>query len=187
VTMTAPAPVSTASQYREAVAQATEVVTGALTRASRGRAPDPQLAAALGRALARSARGSEHRKLLAAALRARKPGERTPEERAVWWLARRGETPTPGAVATRVAEDQRRQERAALVEQLAHDDGLRAAVEVARTVRRTGAGPTWRELARALGWPDWAAPLVIPRLESAGWLAAGTERGSLRPGKRSAS
>lgn len=147
-----------------------------------------QLAAAFGKALAITSPQSAHGKVLAGALRDKQSQDRTPAERAAWWLAIRGQTPTEAAVAKRLAEldSQRRRavEHKKAADLRANRDGLRAARYVAMALTCTGAGPTWRELSRAMGWPDASCAAVIRRLVDAGWLAAGEERRSLRPGAR---
>lgn len=83
-----------------------------------------------------------------------------------------------------------RAERASEVRQVAapiiERDGQRAAEYVARYVRETGAGPIWREVGDALGWPakPWGIRAYIVRgLAQAGWLAyTDDEHRSLRPG-----
>jgi hypothetical protein len=187
VTITAPAPASPAPPRRQQLERATQLATAALTRIARGRAPERKTAEAFGRALAGTHPRSSHGQLLTLALQARPWTDRTPGERACHWLARRGETPTAGAVASRLeqarGQKQLAEERQVLTGQLAERDSLRAAVYVAGIVRDTGTGPTWRELGRAMGWPGWAAPWVIGLLERAGWLTTGAAERTLRPGR----
>jgi hypothetical protein len=101
-------------------------------------------------------------------------------------LLRRGETPTPAAVAGLLTDWQahdaavhHQQQRVAHV--LAHD-GPRAAAAAADAWTRHGQGPTWRELARAMGWPERDLEAAIQALATAGWLTPGKAPRSLRPG-----
>jgi hypothetical protein len=188
MTMTAPAPAGhPAPPRRQQLERATQLATGALTRIGRGRVPERGTAEAFGRALAGTHPRSPHGQLLTAALQVRPWADRTLAERVCHWLARRGETPTARAVASRLeqagGQEQRAEERQVLTKQLAERDGLRAAVYVAGIVRDTGAGPTWRELGRAMGWPGWAVPWVVGQLERDGWLTTGPAERALRPGR----
>jgi hypothetical protein len=63
-------------------------------------------------------------------------------------------------------------------------DGEAAARYTAQVLAGTGAGPTWAELADALGWPaDPTLRRLITRdLIGCGWLACTREARSLRPG-----
>ena len=152
----------------------------------------PGVARAFGLALAATSPRSGHGQVLAAALRPARWSDRPAEERAVFQLARRGETPTEAAVAAWLESRRRRQERwdrdAAAAAEAAAADGPRAAAYVAAVVRDTGQGPTWTELARAMEWPrqPWGLRNAIIRvLARDGWLATGTEPRSMRPGTRS--
>jgi hypothetical protein len=165
-----------------------ERATALATRLLKGRWRGKQLAAvaaAIGRALTVTAPGSEHGQLLARALRPA-VAERPDDECSVFWLAKRGETPTAPAVAAALqglAERRVRTERHhALAAQFVAADGPRAAAYVADVVGSTGTGPTWGALTRAMGWPWSVANLVIKQLAQAGWLRTGEEPCSLRPG-----
>jgi hypothetical protein len=64
-------------------------------------------------------------------------------------------------------------------------DGPHAAQYVADVVSRTSTGPTWMELAVAMGWPvkPWGTLDWLGRgLAKAGWLTFTPETRSLRPG-----
>jgi hypothetical protein len=185
MTMTTARPRASRATIRQATALAASVING---RRLPPQVSAEQLAAAFGRALAVTAARSEHGQVLTAALQDRPLPRRSPAERAAWWLAARGQTPTAQAVAKRLAEAQAQQERAEerrqAAEQLARRDGPRAAQYAAGVIQSTGTGPTWRELGQAMGWPEWSWPAVIGRLERAGYLATGSEPRSLRPGDR---
>ncbi len=64
-------------------------------------------------------------------------------------------------------------------------DRAKAAAQVARVPRETGTGPTWRELQRAIYWPDkpyGIGTAIIRDLAQAGWPTFTSEPRSLRPG-----
>jgi hypothetical protein len=151
------------------------------------RRADPQAAAAFGRALAVTAPKSPHGQLLIAALRPRPLADRSAAERAVHWLAARGETPTAGAVASRLEMIRVRRDgaerRKGQADQLADRDAMKAAAHVGQVVTATGAGPTWTELGKAMGWPHDAKNAVITRLIRTGWLEIGQAPRSMRPGR----
>lgn len=169
---------------REAIAAATAAAAQRLAGQDRHGMTRPHVAEAFGRALAAAPPRSPHRALLAAALADRPQAERSPGELAARWLARRGETPTPEAVAGRLAAEVRQRARLEEARAIAERSGPAAAAYAAEVLERTGTGPTWRELARAQGWPERLASPVITRLAAAGWLATGTAPRSLRPGPR---
>lgn len=107
---------------------------------------------------------------------------------AVWWLARKGETPTAKAVDNRLASAasarvraRRRREQA---DEIAARDASAAAEYVSEVVRVTGDGPLWSEIGAKFGW-GWAVRSdVIHRLAHAGWLTFTKAERSLRPGPR---
>jgi hypothetical protein len=149
----------------------------------------PVTARAFGQALAVTEPGSEHGRLLAAALRPGSWGDRPETERVVLRLARRGDTPTASAVQNWLDGIRQHQERGhrlrAEAAPLIEGDAVRAAAHVAQVVRDTGAGPTWRELARAMDWPmsPWGThSAIIGGLAMAGWLEFTSRPRSLRPG-----
>lgn len=76
----------------------------------------------------------------------------------------------------------REERQAAFVRTL---DGVLAAKHVAQTVEATGAGPTWAELGKAMGWRRGENVHAIRLLARDGWLRYrdGVYR-SLRPGPR---
>jgi hypothetical protein len=189
ITDTRPAPPSRAQLER-----ASQLVAELLKGRSRGSVTYHAAVSALSRAIAVTPPKSEHGRLLFRTLRSlqdRGAGPKAADESAVWWLAQRGQTPTPGAVAARLAAAGTSRQAAAAVGvvtgQLGDDDGARAADAVAGVIARTGAGPTWRELAIAMGWPltphkvQFAA---VSHLVAMGWLQYGTTKRSLRPGPK---
>ena len=123
------------------------------------------------------------------------PPPGTPEANAYEWLQSQGQNPTPAAVANRLAalEDRqvsgaRRAERQARrAAELATADGPRAREWVAGVRAASGAGPTWRELTAAMGWPHdrRLRELIMGACADAGYLVfeRRVER-SLRPGPR---
>jgi hypothetical protein len=149
----------------------------------------PAVARALGLALAATSPQSEHGQVLASTLRPARWADRPAAERAVLQLARHGETPTEAAVTVWLEGARRRRERGqqidATITAYVEADGARAADYVAGVVRDTGQGPTWTELARAMGWPGkpWGLrSAIIRRLARAGWIEFTTETRSLRLG-----
>lgn len=152
---------------------------------------------ALARALARIPPTTDHGRLLAATLR-HHDGQRPAPQRAVQHLVRRGLTPSPAAVASllagwrerETAEPERRRRRVAAararrdrIAARVDQDGPRAAATVAGWWREHGHGPTWRELARTMGWSNRQdMEQAIRGLAAAGWLAPGRAPRSLRPG-----
>lgn len=118
-----------------------------------------------------------------------------PEELAAakQWLTDRNQTLTPYAIAGRLlavrehVEANRRKatKRRALDELLATDPaGPRVARLVKACVDRFGWGPTWAELARAMGWSYAKRQEMIHSLARVGWLSFTREPRSLRPGPR---
>ena len=155
-----------------------------------GQRGTPKMAAALGRALAECAPRSDHGRLLARTIQVIKSGGPVMDVdvRRVRPLAQAGTVPTPASVRA-LAESERAAARSAvkrreLVEAAVQRDGRSAAVYVAAVVRSAGTGPTWMELATAMGWPHRVAAPVIRELERAGWLRTGQAARSLRPGPR---
>jgi hypothetical protein len=152
----------------------------------------PATAAAFGRALAATAPGSEHGQLLAAALRPAKWEDRSLQQRLVFGMARRGETPTARALESRLGQlEERRAHRERLrgtAASIAGRDAGKAGAFIAGTLGDTGQDPTWTELATAMGWPRKPYGLregIIRSLAEAGWLQVSTEPRSLRPGPKS--
>jgi len=151
----------------------------------------PLAAATVGRALVATSPKSDHGQLLARALQAATDG-RPADERAVLWLARRGEIPTAAAVAARIEGEARHHAAAkvlrAVADWAAAEDGPQASEYVAAVLAETGTGPTWRELGAALGWPRRPHDtiyVIITRLAAAGWLDQGDKTArSLRPGRK---
>jgi hypothetical protein len=155
----------------------------------------PAAAGALGRALGATQPKSEHGQLLFRTLRSLQADAggkpRADDERAVWWLACRGQTPSPAAVAGRIrAVESARSTAAAVraaVAAIAEHDGPKAAAYVADMLARDGTGPTWRELADAMDWPRIPYEIrfvAVTRLVHAGWLETGEAERSLRPGRK---
>jgi hypothetical protein len=149
----------------------------------------PAVARAFGKALAVTSPRSEHGQLLAAALHPARWADRPPAERAVFQLARRGETPTEAAVGVWLDGVQRRRERGQQLRVAAapfvENDAVRAAAHVAQVVNGTGAGPTWRELQSAMDWPGRPYGLyevIITGIARGGWLEFTIKPRSLRPG-----
>jgi hypothetical protein len=148
------------------------------------------MAMALARVLATTPPGSGHGRLVNAALtprtkEAKAQGPRPPAEKALRSLLRLGQTPTPEAVASMVDALQRQQTAAAARTARAaarvQVDGLRAAQAVADHWQAHGCGPTWRGLARQMGWPGQDAAATIRALAAAGLIETGTTPRSLRP------
>lgn len=151
----------------------------------------PAAAAAIGRSLAVTEARSPHGDVLHRTLQPRPTTARPADERAVLWLIGRGETPTPAAVAARIRNERTTDARAKALYRLAgrhvRQDGQAAARYVADVVAATGSGPTWNELATALGWPldpRRATAHIVNQLTAAGWLETGTGTRSLRPGPK---
>jgi hypothetical protein len=123
------------------------------------------------------------------------PPPGTPEANAYEWLQSQGQNPTPAAVANRLAALKERQvsgarraeRQARRAAELAMADGPRAREWVAGVRAATGAGPTWRELTAAMGWPHdrRLRELIMGGCADAGYLVfeRRVER-SLRPGLR---
>lgn len=186
VTMTTPRPAIRPAARTRATALAAE-----LLKAHRLGSRLEAASAAIGRALAENAPKSDHGQLL---FRALAPGDRRTrpaDERAVLALAERGETPTAAAVTAWLEADARRTAAARAIRTAAAipvaEHGRQAAAYVAETLERTGTGPTWPELADALGWPARprnARYAIITKLITAGWLEAGEQPRSLRPGRK---
>jgi hypothetical protein len=172
----------TPAQVERASALAAKLLTGRV----HGKAL-PAAAAAFGKAIATTPPGSAHGQVLACVLR--QEGQQGNTEQATLWLATRGETPTPQAVAAAVpqlASRLARQARlAAAAAPFVEADGERAAGYVAKVIGGTGEGPTWAELGNVMGWPDHPLGLrgeVIHELARARWLRFGRKPYSLRPG-----
>ena len=147
------------------------------------------MTAALAKAFAATVPDSPHDRLLSAALAPTAESAETPRpvaELAVRLLLGRGQVPTAAAVAGQLATfDQRKAAMAAREQrrkQLQSSDGPRAATLVAGHWQAHGRGPTWRELGRAIGWPQREVALTVRALAKAGWLTVGDEPRSLRPG-----
>jgi hypothetical protein len=70
------------------------------------------------------------------------------------------------------------------VEAAVRGDAQAAAAYTAQVVAGTGRGPTWNELADAVGWPAGKEirRVIICILATQGWLRTGQEPRSLRPG-----
>jgi hypothetical protein len=158
-------------------------------RRSRGVTAD-QMAAALARVLMVTSPGSDHGRLLNSALtprpkQAKTQGPRPPAEKAVRALLRLGQSPTPAAVAGVVDDLQRQQTaRAARTARAAghvQADGPRAVQAIAAHWQEHGCGPTWRGLAREMGWPEQDAAATVGALERAGLVETGDTPRSLRP------
>jgi hypothetical protein len=158
-------------------------------RRGRGVTAD-QMALALARVLMTTPPGSDHGRLINSALtprttEAKAQGPRPPAEKAVRALLRLGQTPTPDAVASIVDGLQRRQAAAAArnARAAAHvqADGHRARQAVVDHWAEHGCGPTWRGLARQMGWAEQDVAATVRALAAAGLVEVGTDRGSLRP------
>lgn len=138
--------------------------------------------AALADVLTVTAPTSQHGRLVLAALDPQRASDdsRPPEEEAVRALLAHGQAPTPEAVAIEAADITR---VAGATRDQVRDEGRKAAELVAGWWRATNAGPTWAELAIAMGWPGRsAADRHIRMLEKARWLTTGLAPRSLRPG-----
>lgn len=114
--------------------------------------------------------------------RAGKPG--LPRWQLAITLTRRSETLTPPSVKEFDAERQRRREaavkRRAKAEALVDDDvAVAAAAYVSQVWEDTGAGPTWRELGRHLGWSGSQTNDCVWELRRRGILDYTTEHRSL--------
>lgn len=173
-----------------AVTHATKLTEEVLRRRATKDVREP-VAAAFGKALAMTPPGSAHRKVLAGAIQKERWQDRSAAERAAWFLAVKGVTPTEAAVAARLgqladrsvrAEERRAARDAALLP--GGIDGGAVAAFVASVWESTGAGPTWSEVCRAGGFPQAAIDMIVRRLVDEKWLAVGAEPRSLRPGPR---
>jgi hypothetical protein len=142
--------------------------------------------------LANTPAKSEHGQLLMRALRPG-TGPRPAEEKVIRRLLRRNEQPPYAHVVAQLVEAERRKaERAVwfarIVAKAVAEDGPRAASAVAAHWQKTGAGPTWIQLSKDMGWPldskSRPTPHIIWGLARAGWLRTGKEPNSLRPGPR---
>lgn len=109
------------------------------------------------------------------------------EARAWHYLARRGEIPTPAAVASRL--DGLDREAAKLV--AGHERagevvarGGEVAAWVAGYLAERDTGPTLHELADRWDVPQYVRVHLAERLTAEGWITTGAERGSMRPGRR---
>jgi hypothetical protein len=149
-----------------------------------------QMTTALARVLMVTPPGSDHGRLLTSALtprakEAKAHGPRPPAEKAVRALLRLGQTPTPQAVASALDGLQRQQTatatRTARATARVQVDGQRAAQAVADHWRTHGCGPTWRGLARQMGWTEQDAAATVRALAAAGLVETGTTPRSLRP------
>jgi hypothetical protein len=155
--------------------------------------------AALAAVLDATVPSSPHGRLLALACipTDRRPGGKTIEHRAVRYLLRLGERPTVAAVAAMVArlerEDRARPAPAPRPPRAPRGprptdspaiaaQGPQAARVVAEHLAAKGAGPTWRELGRAMGWSYRQGQEAIYQLGRAGWLQFTRQPRSLRPG-----
>jgi hypothetical protein len=143
------------------------------------------------KALASVSPSDEHGQLLLTTLRSLKepPGIVTDDyQRAVWWLARQGQTPTAEAVSAKVDETRtmikRRLEIHAQVNEILSRDGCRAAKFTADYCNANGYGPTWDTLATAMGWNMRVRHPVITGFRAQGWLNFTDRRRSLVPGYR---
>jgi len=151
---------------------------------------------ALARVLDAYPPSSLHSALLVASLRRRTPAEskrgpRPDREQAVRRLLAAGQLPTPGAVAgelrnlkvRRDAETAREIRCAPLLER----DGPTIAGAVRDLRRRTGSDPTRSEVRHYMRhkWRYTDGGYILRMLVELGWLAAGRDPGTLKPGPRS--
>jgi len=146
---------------------------------------------AFGRALAVTEPSSEHGRLLSRTLKALSRNESlaTEEERAVWWLARNGQTPTPNAVAGRVTAMQssytkRANKDMVLREVVTKIRGHEVAAQIAAFIDGNGHGPTWLELSLMMDWNRIYLNEIMEHLASNNWIAFTEEHRSLTPGSR---
>jgi hypothetical protein len=180
--MTGPAPA--------AMKLAAQAVTAARIK-PRGTVTRGQMELAIARALMVTHPRSPHGQALMLALSGpasrlrERPG---PQLSAIRWLVARGQTPDETAAAARVAVLERRKAASADLWEAARSaiatDGPRAAASVAEVLARTGAGPTWWELATAMGWSQQHAvrAVIMRGLDRSGWLTFTEHERSLRPG-----
>lgn len=112
----------------------------------------------------------------------------SPTDRAKAALIRKGQNPTPAAIAGHMRALAEHSARVAnlhaVVEYAAARCSRTAAKYVAEHVAVLGEGPTWSEVARELEWPREVAGRIIWRLVYDGWLTYGKQARSLRPGPR---
>lgn len=133
---------------------------------------------------------SDHGQLLMRALRPALGEYRPVEELAVRFLIRKGEAPTESAVAGfvqyRAEKDARDAELNRLAQETAAADGYRAAQFIAGRIAESGEAPTWHELRRVMGWTrkEPVFSKIMGNLSRDGWIVAGREPRSLRPGIR---
>lgn len=148
------------------------------------------MTANLARVLMRTHPKSQHGQLLMRALSPASPQKRSEPENAVRWLIKRGQSPTPEAVADRLqivqAQKAPKIDIWDIAESIAARDGMRAAQTIAEQIAETGQAPTWFELARALDWPRKQTRFdpIFRLLEREGWIVTGPEPRSIRPGRR---
>jgi hypothetical protein len=189
-------PVPTDRQSRpQPTGRILELAARLLRRGRLGPRPgvDPdQMTLALARTLETTPPASDHGRLLAAALtprtrEAKALGPRPPAEKALRALLRLGQTPTAAAVASVLDGLQRQQTaaaaRAARAAARVQADGHRAAQAAADHWQTHGCGPTWRGLARQMGWPEQDAAATVRALAAAGLVEIGTTPRSLRPAR----
>ena len=147
--MLPPAPIPAA----EKLAQATQLVARLLARRKPNSRPEVAVQA-MARALVATPPASDHGRLLAATIKTlAAPGLHLhePDQIAVWWLCRRGDTPSAGAVAGRLTSIQARDANARLLlaeaGEIAAKDGPRAAEGIlpalCATQAMAGSGPSW--------------------------------------------
>ena len=175
------------------LASATALVERVLTTAVPGPWKKHSTQQAFARAMLATPAGSPHGEIIKSILVRLAAGKKLQAgpQRASLWVASRGETPTEGAVRNRLealagyrasAEDSQGLKAGALV--IAAGHGLESAEFVAKVVAETGTGPTWWQLTQHLGGEYTQGNFLVRALVADGWLTAGSEAGSLRPGPR---
>jgi hypothetical protein len=95
-------------------------------------------------------------------------------EHVIWWLAKRGVTPTENAVKTRLHDMlkawealQEKQTEALII---AMRDGEAVSSYIDGLRESTGEGPTWTELSLQFDWPVKLKDLIIKNLAEIGWI-----------------
>jgi hypothetical protein len=145
-------------------------------------------AQAVGRVLEKTRAATPHGQRLKSALTPKDHAARTPADKAVLWLALRGQLPTEGAVDGRLAALAESRaaaaRRSAEAREIADRDGAAVAAYAAAMLAATGHGPSWNHLGRFFGWPGLSRNRIGGQLERDGWLAMRGDPGDVRPGPR---
>ncbi|GAA1959394.1 hypothetical protein [Catenulispora subtropica] len=101
-----------------------------------------------------------------------------PEDRAWRHVLANGGTPTPEAIANRLAAVQAVEDRRLLRD----DPGPEVAAWIDAYIAERGVGPCWNEVGKAMGWPPWRTERILPALQRQGWVSMASTPRSLRSG-----